>query len=61
MKLLDDSKTLLENPFFDTLANFIKKFKTSKSFYSIFHFPLVSHSQELGNERKITKKETTKI
>jgi|GEM_PF-1590943 len=46
MKLLDDLKTLLENPFFDTLANFIKKFKSSKSFYSIFYFLVLFTTQQ---------------
>jgi len=38
MQLLDNFKRLLEHPFFKSLAEFIKMFKSSKSFYSIFYF-----------------------
>ncbi|MBN2824755.1 MAG: tetratricopeptide repeat protein [Campylobacterales bacterium] len=36
--MLDKLKILLENPFFKTLADFIKMFKSTKSFYSVFYF-----------------------
>ncbi len=38
MQFLDRFKEVLENPFFKTLADFIKMFKSSKSFYSVFYF-----------------------
>jgi tetratricopeptide (TPR) repeat protein len=38
MQILERLKTLLENPFFKSLADFIKMFKSSKSFYSVFYF-----------------------
>lgn len=37
MALVDNINDKLQHPIFDTLANLIKKFKSSKSFYSIFY------------------------